>query len=205
MLEQIAWMACGVDQKVDRSLYIEDSGKSAAQQREAMEAVKTGRFERAEKSLKTALQMDTKNALLYHDLGVLEERSGRPLEAASYFRAAQGKRLFQNIDGDEYTNILKNQFRDFEANQFQSTAYSVIGGYWAMFNRGQSADIKVGAVYPVYRLRQVYNNKFNVVGPQLSEVGEVSIVAVKSGYLVGKINRFMLPDGINVGDFLWFH
>ena len=205
MLDQIAWMACGVDGEVSRDLYIEAAGKSATQQREGLDSVKGERWEKAEKSFKNAQQADTKNALTYHDLGVLEERAGQPLQAANYYRKAQGKRLADTIQTDEYSRLTSGQFKGFDSDLFQNSIYSVVGGYWALFNRGTTAGIKPGATYPVYRLRHVYDKSYNVIGPALTEVGEVSIVAIKGSFVVGKINRFVLPDGVASGDFVWMH
>ena len=205
LLDQIAWMACGVDGKVSRELYIEEGGKSGSQQREGLDSVKSERWEKAEKSFKNAQLIDTKNALTYHDLGVLEERAGHPLQAANYYHKAEGKRLFDSIATDEYSRLLNSQFKGFDPELFQSTVYSVVGGYWAFFHRGPTADLKIGAVYPVYRIRQVYDKEYNVLGPELREVGEVTIIAVRNNYLVTKINRFLLPDGVSEGDFIWLH
>ena len=204
MVDEIHAHSCPGRGTVTRTLYGSDEDSQTGRLLNAgIENVDDGRWESAAKKWRSVLTTDKHNALARHNLGVFYEQKGMPARAASEYRKANRGKGAKQIENRRYADILNRQFPGSEVRALRPMVLASDDSHWIRLHRPPWMRLQVGKTYPLYRSRPIYDGKNpRSIGSEFREVGLVRIVSGGRNQWLARPVNFLLPDGINPGDYI---
>lgn len=173
---------------------------------EGIELADDNKWDQAASKWRTALAKDKESPYIANNLGVYAERNGNLEEAARYYLQAEKGKNSPRIPSGYYEDVLNEfaiayKFRDSEAR-----IHAVMGTNSAYVLGGQAKKLKVGATYPVYRVKHIRSPGKAADGLEYTEVGMVEIEKIEKGAIPlakVRIKESISPLEIEIGDLLY--
>ena len=201
LAQQLAKRIC-TEQNQAEKLYYETRSRSQKENiNQGVELAEQGRWKLAAQKWENVLLKDKDNAIANHNLGIHFERAGQPLKAAEYFRAAEKDLPAEIIKQPRWQRFLNEYRKRPSLPDLMPQIGFISAGNW-VYIYPNGGDYKKNAIFSVYRVEPLLDQKFVSNGSKLREVGLIRVVEELNELWVGRVLQATVEYPVLPGDFL---